>query len=87
MGTSVGGGTCGGCVFELCGSCVRAAWCVSLDGGGDERTGCTALEECVQPGGRSAKLIPPRLLAVSSPLSLPSLSGTSVTQGEIRKLR
>lgn len=53
----VGGGMC----LRVCEACVRAAWCVSLGGGGDKRTGCTALEECVQPGGTSVKLIPPSL--------------------------
>ncbi len=73
--------------LRVCEACVRAAWCVSLGGGGDERTGCTALEECVQPGGTSVKLIPPSsaplffspslLASASPPLSLPSLHGTA----------
>lgn len=61
----------GPCLCEECEACIRAAWCVSSGGGGDQRTGCTAPEECVQPGGTSVKLSPPS----SAPLSsLPSLS-------------
>lgn len=40
------------------------------DGGGDEGTGCTAPEECVQPGGTSGTLVPPSLPPSSAPLSL-----------------
>lgn len=86
MGTIVGGGGGGGggCL-RVCEACVRAAWCVSLSGGGDERTGCTALEECVQPGGTSVKLIPPSSAPLFfSPSFLPSISPSAVPSLPVR---
>lgn len=51
--------------------CVRAALCVWSGGGGDQGTGYTAPEECVQSGGTFE---PP----FSTPLFLPPVLSTKV---------
>lgn len=75
--------------------CVRAVCALGLGGGGDYGTGCTALEECVQPGGTPVKLIPPWSAPLSLlPLSIcqsplfcpPSLHKAAVTQADRGRL-